>query len=227
MTVAAPPRRRLEPDERREQILRCAIRLFGERPYAAVSTTEIAAEAGVARGLVNHYFGTKRELYLVVVRRMLRVPSSAAATVPRGSLRRRVQASVDWFLDSVSPHVRTWVAVIGTEGVGSDPDVEAILAEADEIAVDQVLAAVGLDDCAPGHEQRRAMVRAYGAMVKAATREWLVRETLSRDELRLLLTQSLVSLVRDTFPQVPGQPNRAARCALPGAGRPASGVSRK
>jgi len=202
VTAAAAARRRLEPDERREQILRCAIRLFGERPYAAVSTTEIAAEAGVARGLVNHYFGTKRELYLVVVRRMLRIPTDAATALPSGSLRTRVQASVDWFLDSVSPHARTWVAVIGTEGVGSDPDVEAILAEADEVAVDHVLAAVGLDDTVPGHEQRRAMVRAYGAMVKAATREWSVRGTLSRDELRLLLTRTLISLVRDTFPHL-------------------------
>jgi len=86
---AAVRRRRLEPVERREQILLCAIRLFGERPYAAVSTTEIAAQAAVARGLVNHYFGTKRELYLVVVRRMLRVPNSAAATLPTGSASRR------------------------------------------------------------------------------------------------------------------------------------------
>ena len=47
--TAAPRRRRLEPDERREQILACAVHLFGERPYAAVSTTELAARAGVAR----------------------------------------------------------------------------------------------------------------------------------------------------------------------------------
>lgn len=203
--------RRLEPDERREQILRCAIRLFGERPFAAVSTTEIAAQAGVARGLVNHYFGTKRELYLVVVRRMLRVPDGAAARLPVGPLRARVEASVDWFLDSVSPHGRTWVAVIGTEGVGSDPDVEAILAEADEIAVDHVLAAVGLEDHGPGHEQRRAVIRAYGALVKAATREWLVRGTLSRDELRLLLADSLHSLVRDTLAHLADSRERASR----------------
>lgn len=202
MTTGPAVRRRLEPDERREQILHCAIRLFGERPYAAVSTTEIATAAGVARGLVNHYFGTKRELYLVVVRRMLRVPDNAAPTTPSASLHTRVQTSVDWFLDAVSPHASTWVAVIGTEGVGRDPDVEAILAEADDVAVNHVLAAVGLDDTAPGHEQRRAMVRAYGAMVKAATREWSVRGTLSRDELRLLLTHSLIGLVRDTFPHL-------------------------
>ena len=41
--------RRLEPDQRREEIFACAMRLFAVRSYADVSTTEIAAEAGVAR----------------------------------------------------------------------------------------------------------------------------------------------------------------------------------
>jgi AcrR family transcriptional regulator len=48
--TTAPRWRRLEPDERREQILVCAMRLFGERPYAAVSTTELAAQAGWRAG---------------------------------------------------------------------------------------------------------------------------------------------------------------------------------
>ncbi|WP_300388145.1 helix-turn-helix domain-containing protein, partial [uncultured Nocardioides sp.] len=44
--------RRLPPDERREQIVACAVRLFGQRPYAQVSAAEIAREAGIARGLL-------------------------------------------------------------------------------------------------------------------------------------------------------------------------------
>ena len=104
-TPAQLPRwRRLEPDARREQILECALRLFGERPYAAVSTTDIAREAGVARGLLNHYFGTKRDLYLEVVRRLVLVPELPDAEVATGSLKARVQRSVDWFLDVVSVH---------------------------------------------------------------------------------------------------------------------------
>src|ERR1700732_1109937 len=75
-TSPAPRWQRLEHDERRGQILACARRLFSERPYAAVSTTEIAREAGVARGLLNHYFGTKRDLYLEVVRSLVRMPSN-------------------------------------------------------------------------------------------------------------------------------------------------------
>src|SRR3954471_3691509 len=105
--VEEPRWRRLEPDARREQILECAVRLFGERPYASVSTTDIAREAGVARGLLNHYFGTKRDLYLEVVREMVVLPELDDAAAVSGPLRSRVQRSVDWFLDTVSVHAKT------------------------------------------------------------------------------------------------------------------------
>src|SRR5690242_17748597 len=76
VSVDAGQRRRLEPDARRAQILSVAVRLFGERGYAGVSTGDVARGAGVARGLVNHYFGTKKELYLEVIRLMLTVPEA-------------------------------------------------------------------------------------------------------------------------------------------------------
>jgi AcrR family transcriptional regulator len=195
-------RRRLEPDARREQILSCAVRLFGDRPFAAVSTTEIARTAGVARGLINHYFGTKRDLYLEVVRRMVTMPSTAVDALGPGSLEQRIDASVTWFLDRVLRHSKTWLVAVGAAGVGHDPDVERILADADERAADQVLAAVGLADVVEHREQLRAMIRAYGGMVKAAGREWLIRDTLGRDQVHLLLSQTLLTLVRDTFPKV-------------------------
>jgi len=193
----APRWRRLEPDERREQILDCAVRLFGERPYAAVSTTEIAAEAGVARGLLNHYFGTKRELYLEVVRRMVILPD-LFAEVTSGDMEDRVEQSVRWFLDTVSPYGKTFVAVVGAEGVGSDSEVEAILAEADDIAAGRVLLTVGV----PEDSQSLAMIRAFGGLVKAAIREWVRDGTLTREQVELLLSQALITIVRNVLPTI-------------------------
>ncbi|CAM3956355.1 TetR/AcrR family transcriptional regulator [Kibdelosporangium persicum] len=165
-----------------------------------MSTTDIAQEAGVARGLINHYFGTKRDLYLEVVRRMVTIPSSAPQALAQGTLEERIDASVSWFLDRVLRHSKTWLVAVG--GVGHDPDVERILAEADEHAADRVLEFVGLTDVHEHREQLRAMVRAYAAMVKAAGREWVMRNHLSRDQVHLLLTHTLRTLVRETFPQV-------------------------
>ncbi len=195
--TAEPRWRRLEPDERREQILTCAMRLFGERPYSAVSTTELAAQAGVARGLINHYFGTKRDLYLEVVRRMVTIPRFAIEQLPDGPLETRVAAAVDWFLDGVSRNSKAWLAATGA--IGRDPEVERILAAADETAADRVLDATGLSADVP---ELRAMVRSYGGLVKSAAREWLVRKDLTRDQVRLLLTTTLLSLIRDAAPRL-------------------------
>lgn len=195
--TAAPRRRRLEPDERREQILACAVHLFGERPYAAVSTTELAARAGVARGLINHYFGTKRDLYLEVVHRMVTIPRFAIELLPEGPLDTRVRAAVDWFLDGVDRNSKAWLAATGA--IGQDPEVEQILADADETAADRVLEAAGLSAEAP---ELRAMVRSYGGMVKSAAREWLVRGDLTRAQVHLLLSTTLLSLIRDAAPRL-------------------------
>ncbi|MBJ8348426.1 TetR/AcrR family transcriptional regulator [Antrihabitans sp. YC2-6] len=196
-------RRRLEPDERRGQILDCAIRMFGERPYAAVSTSDLAKEAGVARGLINHYFGTKRDLYLVVVRKMVKLPDDDRTELPAGSLRGRIEAMITWLLDNIEEHGRTWVVAVGAEGVGDDPEVQRILDEADEVAAERVLQLLGL----AGSEQAdelRAMTRAYGGLVKAAGREWIARGSLTRDQVHLLLSDAAMTLFSVTAAKVSG-----------------------
>lgn len=215
--MSAEPRwRRLEPDARREQILSCAVRLFGERPYDEVSASDIAHEAGVARGLINHYFGTKKDLFLEVVRVMVTVPEFALQHLPTGDLTTRVGASVTWFLDVISKHAKPWLAAIGATGTTRDPDVARVLAEADDDTADRILEAIGLtgstavpdrpDPAAPGEataqEGLRAVIRAYVGFARTAAVEWLVRESLSRDQVHVLLTHSLVTLVEQTSPRV-------------------------
>ncbi|MEU0505289.1 helix-turn-helix domain-containing protein [Nocardia sp. NPDC005998] len=202
-TEAQPRRRRLEPDERRAQILECAIDMFGERPYAAVSTAELAQRAGVARGLINHYFGNKRDLYLAVVRRMVTLPRLDDMVAPTGTDRERVDASVHWLLDVISEHGSTWVKVTSHEGVGDDPEVQHILDQADDAAAERMLLMVGRAESAHSAELR-AMVRAFGGLVKVAGREWITRGTLTREQVHVLLADMLMTLMTETMPKVDG-----------------------
>ncbi|MBY8860162.1 TetR/AcrR family transcriptional regulator [Nocardia sp. CA2R105] len=197
----APARRRLDPDERRAQILGRAIEMFGERPYAAVSTAELAQRAGVARGLINHYFGNKRDLYLAVVRRMVTLPKPDNMVLPSGTDRERVDASVAWLLDIIGEHGSTWVKVTGHEGIGDDPEVQRILDEADDAAAARLLDMVGLSGSQHSGELR-ALVRAYGGMVKTAGREWIIRGTLTREQVHILLADMLFALVTTSFPKI-------------------------
>ena len=197
-----PRWRRMEPDARRREILACAVRQFGVRPYSEVSTGDIAADAGVARGLVNHYFGTKKELYLEVVRVLVTIPEAAFDNLPQGTLEQRVDAGVAWFLDVVSRHATSWLAAMTAAGGGHDPDVDAVLAAADERTADTLLELVGLASVSQGREELRAMFRAYGGMAKAAAREWLERGSMNRIQVHLMLTTSLVTLVDAVFPLI-------------------------
>jgi AcrR family transcriptional regulator len=201
-----PRWRRLEPDERRRQILACAVRLFGERPYAEVSTADVAQAAGVARGLVNHYFGTKKELYVEVVRALVTIPPHKAAVLPAGDLTTRIESGVTWFLDVVSRHRRSWLAAMAAGG-GQDPAVDAVLVEADEVTADTLLDLVGLTTLEDGREEVRALFRSYCGMAKAAAREWLERSALDRSQVQTLLTTSLLAIVRSVVPTLVVEPH--------------------
>ena len=61
---------RLDPGQRREQILDAANALFAERAYDEVSIEDIARSAGVTRGLVHHYFGGRKEVYIALLERL-------------------------------------------------------------------------------------------------------------------------------------------------------------
>ena len=58
---------RLDPGRRREQVLDATNELFAERGYDEVSIEDIAGSAGVTRGLVHHYFGGRRQLYVALL----------------------------------------------------------------------------------------------------------------------------------------------------------------
>jgi TetR/AcrR family fatty acid metabolism transcriptional regulator len=55
-------------EEKRRQILDAAVRAFARKGYHACRVGEIAEEAGVAYGLVYHYFGSKEDVLQTIFR---------------------------------------------------------------------------------------------------------------------------------------------------------------
>jgi AcrR family transcriptional regulator len=203
VTASAPRRQRLEHDVRREQILACARRLFSERNYDAVSTTEIARTAGVARGLLNHYFGSKRELYLEVVRSLVRMPSNPVPMQnPGRGLEVVIDESVARWMEMLERNRGTWLAAIGARGLGRDPEVEAIMDEAREHAADRLIEALGTDEASEAPPELHAAIRAYSGFAEAASIEWLERGRLTADQMHKLLVQGFLSIVRDVVPAI-------------------------
>ena len=195
---------RLDGDERRRQILAAARKLFSERGYSAVSTTAIAAEAGVARGLINHYFGTKRELYVEVVREMVRFRSQPVPEYVDGATPvARLEQSIDEWLEMVSRNREAWLAAVGAEVLGRDPEIEAVLDEAREQATARIIEVLGLGPAAEAPPEMHAVLRAYGGMAEAATREWLERDRWNREQCAAFLKAALPELVGTAYEAIP------------------------
>ncbi len=202
-SIPAPRWQRLGHDERRRQILSAARRLFSERPYASVSTTELAREAGVARGLLHHYFGSKRDLYLEVVRSIIRMPANPVPLqAPGRGIEIVIDESVDRWLTMLEHNRGTWLTLIGGRGLGRDPELEEILEDAREQAADRLIEALQTYEAVHAPAELRAAIRAYSGFAEAASIEWLERDRLSREQLRVLLAQAFLSIVRDVVPAV-------------------------
>ncbi len=65
--IGRPPRETIGEGERRAQIMRAGLDLFGSRGYAAVSLGEIATTIGVTKAALYHHFPSKDELYTAVM----------------------------------------------------------------------------------------------------------------------------------------------------------------
>lgn len=203
MAKASPPvkrRTRLSQEERKAQILEAARQLFSRQPASMVSMEAVAREAGVTAGLVYHYFGSKHDLYVEVVREMFRgslpVPEYIAGATPE----QRLSESADRWLEMIWRNRKTWLAALGGEGLGADPEVEAIFERVRESAVDNIIEILGIGPVGDASPELRAVLRAYGGLAEATSREWLQHGRIDREQAHVLLTQSLLTLVTNILP---------------------------
>lgn len=192
---------RKDPDERREQILKHARALFRERPHASVSNTEIAAAAGVSRGLLNHYFGTRRELYVAAVAQMLAVPPIPVPTFVDGAtVGDRVDQSIEAWLELLERNRTTWVTALEMSASGVDAELAELLDEGREDAVDHMAEVAGFPPEFRENPEIRAAFRGYSAMAEATTREWLKYRRLDRAQVHLILREVLLHLLDQVVP---------------------------
>lgn len=112
-----PERRRavkLSLEERRAQLLKCAVQVFARKGIASAGHADVAAEAGVAVPTVFSYFPTRPALVEAVVNEVERVILGRAfeATLPYKTVPEQFLAVLREFADTfdVDPaYARIWV----------------------------------------------------------------------------------------------------------------------
>src|SRR5215831_12623371 len=113
-----PRRSRLDTDERRLQLLELGKRFFAAHAYDDVSMDDVAAAAGVSKGLLFHYFQSKREFYVETIRAMSlqlrRVTQPDPSLAPGARLRAALDAHMRYAKEDGAMYVafcRSGVAI--------------------------------------------------------------------------------------------------------------------
>ncbi len=124
MSPATRPRTRLDPEVRREQILAAAEGVFVDRDPSEVTFEELAAAAGVSRGLVYNYFGDKSGLLAAVYLRSLHDLHDQLdlAIDPNAPDAERLRSAVDCYLRFARHNAASWKLMSHTAAT-DDPEV--------------------------------------------------------------------------------------------------------
>ena len=206
---ATRPRQRirLDNDARRAQLITLATHAFSERSYDEVSIDDLARTAGISKGLLYHYFPTKRDLYVAGLRAT--ADELIARTIAASSLSlpplERMRAGLDAYLDTVAGHARAFVALM-RGGIGSDPEVAAVIEGVRRTYVETLLAKAGgtpLAGMTLEQPRIRLAVRGWIGLVEAASIDWLASPGLERHIVRDFLVESLVAIMQVALARPP------------------------
>lgn len=196
-TAAAPPsaprRTRLTHDDRRRQLLGIGLSKLVDKPIQHLSIDEVAAEAGISRGLLFHYFPTKRDFYLACIeaagRRILRNTEADPALPPRA----QVESMVRLFVQQIDRRRAFYLSLLHGTGTADVSLVEVYDAIWDQ-ATTRVVTALALEPAT------RPVVHAWWAYVEDQALSWSAepagRRTRTLEELVDHSVRALEALLR-------------------------------
>ena len=204
--MSPPKYHRLDPGQRREQILDAANALFAERAYDEVSLEDIAGAAGVTRGLVHHYFGVRKDVYIALLGRLGAQREERLRPPVGRSARARVADTCHALarLDGGQPHdlARHDLAWRGHRR----PRRQAVVVDLVRRAVAQLAAFHA--DIAEDSPRLSHALECWTGLNRAATRRWLLGEA-TREATHELLASTLEHVLR-TFGAPPAPSRRVA-----------------
>lgn len=183
----------MSTDDRREQLLSAGVELLRRRPHEEVSIEEIAEAAGVSKGLLYHYFPTKKDFIVAAIERGQRQLTEVLRPAPGLDPEAQLDASLDGFLDYVEEHATAYTAIF--RGGSGDAEIGAVLEEGHAIQMKTLMGALGGWEHSPVSTeptpQLETAIQGWLFFVEGAVLHWLEQKDLERAELRMLLKAAL------------------------------------
>jgi AcrR family transcriptional regulator len=172
-----PPRayERLDVDERRRRLLEVGADLFTRHAYDELSMAAIAAEAGISKALLYHYFPSKQAMFTAMLEEKAAELARRIAPDPSSPPAEQLETALDGFLRWVEENATAYLKLIRSSGI---PEVRQLIDGVRERTVQQVVEGLG------GDARMRGVARAWLWFLDGAIVGWLEHGELTRDEVR-------------------------------------------
>lgn len=193
--MTTTPRTRLSPEQRREQLLDLGVRLLAHRSLDELSIDLLAEEAGISRGLLYHYFGSKQAFHEAVVRHA--ADDLIAQTTPPtgGDPLVRLQTSLTAYLDYVVANHEGYVSLVRA-AAGGNESLRAIYDDARSALNSRIFREDAQGEIIPDTPVNRLMVQGWSAMVEELVLSWVDDPRgVTREELLAIIVGSLPAIV--------------------------------
>lgn len=187
-------------DERRESILRHALKLFATKGLYATKVSDIAAEVGMSQGLLYHYFASKDDIFTELIRDAFMKMNSAALGLEELSLspKEKIELAMRELLRSIeeSEEFAPTVLLIAQAGVSDNTPAEAreVLREQSGIAYDVVerIIRAGQRDGSIRQHDAQELSMVFWTLIKGlALHKAVYRETFKAPDASVLASMFL------------------------------------
>jgi AcrR family transcriptional regulator len=185
--------RKVQAEATRARLLEAACEAFTERTFDEVSVTDIAGATGTAHGLIFHYFGSKRGLYLEALRDVARQLQSAYKVPADATGIEAFHAMLRCHLEFMAGHPQ-FASALMHGGIGADPEAREIFDEGRRATGAWFCGLFGLDDSDP--TLSFALSAVTGAIDEATFRWLQPPPPASLDDVIVLAHEILLGALR-------------------------------
>lgn len=185
-------RRRLSRDERRAQLIAVGRRQVESSSFDELSTDAVAEEAGISRGLLFHYFPTRRDFLVALAEDASDELLDVTAPDERLEPLARLQVGLEAFIAYVAERRDLYLALV-RGAAGGSTELQAVFDRTRRELADRILDGLGVDG---DTTLLRHAARGYIAMTEEVVVSWLQEdERIARGELVAFLVASARALM--------------------------------
>src|ERR1700761_4943430 len=180
--VADPAYRRLDVDERRRQLLERGAELFTSHRYDELSMSRIAAEVGISKSLLYHYFPSKQAFFEATLGAWADELRARTEPDPELPPLEQLTGSLDGFLSLIEENSVAYRHLLGS-AVGTS-EIRDLIDEVRAATVARILEGIYPDGAPP---KARTTVAGGLWFMDGACLDWIDHRDIEREELRDLL----------------------------------------